>query len=84
MEIVVLSKKSLFQQKFQKEFTISTGINSLGVWCKKLSNRTSGVRVGQKNLLTGVVRNPTPPGNIQLRNPTLHHWCSVTKLLTMW
>ena len=35
MEIVVYSKKSLFQQKFQKKLcTISTGIPNLGVWCK--------------------------------------------------
>jgi len=34
MEIMVYSKKTLFQQKFQKYCTISTGIPYLGVWCK--------------------------------------------------
>ena len=58
MEIVVHSKKSLFQQKFQSNCTISTGIPILGVWCKKWSNWTSGV--GQKN------PNPTPPKNLRL------------------
>ena len=46
MEIVVHSKKSLFQQKFQKNCTISTAIPNLGVWSTKWSNWTSGV--GQK------------------------------------
>jgi len=44
MEIVIHIKNSLFQQKFQKRIcVISTGIANLGVWCKKLSNWTSGV-----------------------------------------
>jgi len=47
MEVVVHSKKYLFQQKFQKKCTISTRIRNLGEWCKKWSNWISGV--GQKN-----------------------------------
>jgi len=34
MEIMVHSKKSLFQQSFKRNCTISTGIPNLGVWCK--------------------------------------------------
>ena len=41
-------QKSLFQQKVKKKFTILTEIPNLGVLCKKWSNWTSGVGVGQK------------------------------------
>jgi len=35
MDILVLSKKSLVQEKsFKRNHTISTGIPNLGVWCK--------------------------------------------------
>jgi len=37
---------SCFNKIFERNFTISAGIPNLGVWCKKWSNRTSGV--GQK------------------------------------
>jgi len=40
VEIVAHSKNYLFQQKFQKNGTISTGILNLGVWHKKWSNWT--------------------------------------------
>jgi len=43
MEIMVHSKKSLFQQKFQKKFYHFNSISQLGVWCKKWSNWVSGV-----------------------------------------
>jgi len=46
MEIVVHSKKSLFQQKFKKNVPFQQEIPNLRVWCKKWSNWTS--RVGQK------------------------------------
>jgi len=82
MEIVVHSKKSLFQQKlyhFNKN-------PKLGVWCKKWPNWTFGV--GQKNPTTtpSVVRNPTPTPPKKLRLPTTptpapqpwfqHHRCN--------
>jgi len=37
-----------FNKTFKRNYTISTGILNLGVWCKKWTNCTSGV--GQKNL----------------------------------
>jgi len=78
MGIVVHSKKSLFQQKFQKNGTILTGIPNLGVWCKKLSDCSSGVGGGHENPTPtpSIVRNPTPAPpkkndslQLRLRNP---------------
>jgi len=45
MEIEIHSKNSLFQKSFKRNYTISTTISNLGVWCKKWSNWTS--RFGQ-------------------------------------
>jgi len=64
-----------FNKGFKRNCTISTGIPNLGVWCKKWSNWTSGVGVGQKNQTPtpSVVRNPTPtpPKDLWLfRTPT--------------
>jgi len=52
-----------FNKSFKRNCTISTGNPNLGAWCKKWSNWTSGVVVGQKNATPAlsVVRNPTPP-----------------------
>jgi len=64
MEIVVHSKNSLFQQKFQKKLYHFNRNSNMGVWCKKWSDWTSGVGVRQKNPTPtpnpSVVRNPTP------------------------
>jgi len=61
-EISVLTKVSKEIVPFQ------TGIPNLGVWCKKWSNWTSGVGVGQTNPTPtpSVARNPTPPKNLRL------------------
>jgi len=60
-------------ENFKRSRTISTGIPNLGVWCKKWSNWTSGVGVGQTNPTPtpSVVRNltPTPAKNLRLRHP---------------
>ena len=52
---------------FKRNCTISTGIPNLGVWCKKWSNRTSGVAVRQRNPTPSVVRNPNPTPRKKLR-----------------
>jgi len=74
MEIVVHSKNPCFNKSFKRNCTISTGSPNLRVWCKKWSNWTSGVGVGQKNPTPCVVRNPTPPKNLRLRNPGFYHF----------
>ena len=55
-----------FNENFKINYTISTAIHNLGVWCKKWSNWAVGV--GQKNPTPtpSVVRNLTPPTNLQL------------------
>ena len=60
-----------FNKSFKSNCTISTRILNLRVWFKKWSNWTSGAKVGQKNPTPtpSVVRNPTPPKNLRLRNP---------------
>jgi len=71
---MVHSKKSPFQQKFQKKFcTISTGISNLGVGCIKWSHWASGVGVGQKDPTPtpSVVRNPIPPAKPPTPQPCL-------------
>ena len=71
MKIVVHSKKSLTQQKFQKKLYHFNRNSNLEVWYKKWSSWASGIGVGQKNPTPtpSVVRNPTPPKNLRLRNP---------------
>jgi len=64
---------SCFNKSFKGNCTILTGTPKLGVWCKKLSNWTSEIGVGQKNPTPtpSVVRNPIPPKNLRLlRTPT--------------
>ena len=74
MEIVVHSKKSV-STSFKKNCTILTRIPNLGVWCKKWSNWTSGVRAGQKiwlllPVLLGIWLHPKTSDSLQfwLRN----------------
>ena len=69
MEIVVTQQEICLNKSFKRKCTISTGIPNLGVWCKIWSNWTCVVGVGQKNPTPNVVRNPTLPKNLRLRNP---------------
>ena len=62
------AKNLCFNKSFKRNCTILTGIPNLRVWCKKWSNWTFGVAVGQQNptSTSSVVRNPTPPINLRL------------------
>ena len=66
--MVVHSKKSRFQQKFENKLFHFNRNSQLSSVCKKRSRWTTGVGVGQKNPTPApsVVRNPTPPKNLRL------------------
>jgi len=60
-----------FNKSFKRNCTISTGCN-LWVWCKKWSNWTSGVGVGQKirlslPVLSGIRLHPKTSESLRLR-----------------
>jgi len=72
MEIVVKSKKSLFQQKFQKKSYALNGTSQFKSVMSKWSNWTSGVGVGQKirlPVLLGIRLHPKTSDSLRLRNP---------------
>jgi len=66
-----------FNKSFKRHCTIPTGIPNLGVWCKKWSNWTSRVGVGQKMRLLMLSENlPKNSDFLRLCNPAWH--CSPT------
>ena len=67
MEIVVHSKKSLFQQKFQKKLYHFDGNSQVRNVMWKLIKWD--IRSRTKNQTPSAVRNPTLPKNLRLRNP---------------
>jgi len=60
-----------FNKRFKRNCTISTGIPNL--WCKKLSNWTSGVGQNNQPPTPRVVRNPTltPPKTFDSDSATM-------------
>jgi len=74
MEMVVHSKKSRFQQKFENKLFHFNRNSQLSSVCKKRSCWTTGVGVGQKIrlrllVLLGIRLHPKTTDSLRLRNP---------------